>query len=92
MEPLPAGADAGGPPERGGSAEPPRARQSRAVKILIPLAVILIAALIQIATSLPSGTESAQPYSADTCTQLFGNPAEGEMRVACERGLEIRPR
>jgi hypothetical protein len=54
--------------------------------MLLPLAVILIAALIQIVTSLPTGTQSARPYSADTCTQLFGNPAEGDLRVACERG------
>lgn len=59
------------------------------MKTLIPVAVVLIAALIQLFVNLPSGKENASPYSASTCEFLFFGPAHGDFRFRCERGLPL---
>ena len=59
------------------------------LKTLIPVALILVVALIQLFANLPSGSESASPYSASTCEFLFFGPSHGEFRFACERGQQL---
>ena len=83
-----------GPPERGVSPPPqgPSESQGRkgvGLKTLIPVAVILVAALVQLFANLPSGKETASPYSASTCEFLFFGPSHGEFRFACERGQQL---
>jgi hypothetical protein len=59
------------------------------LKTLIPVAVILLAALIQLAVNWPSGKEGGSPYPATTCEFLFFGPSHGAFRVACESGQRL---
>jgi hypothetical protein len=59
------------------------------LKTLLPLAAILIAALIQIFVNLPSSKEGGSPYSASTCEFLFFGSVHGDFRFACERGQQL---
>ena len=60
------------------------------LKTLLPIAAIVIAALIQILVNLPSSNEGGSPYSASTCEFLFFGP-HGDLRVACEHGKPPLP-
>ena len=59
------------------------------MKTLIPVALILVAALVQLVVNLPSGKEKASAYGASTCEFLFFGPTHGAFRVACERGQPL---
>jgi hypothetical protein len=78
------GAPEGAPADPPGTAAP-RARRRSGLKTIIPVAAILLAALVQIMINLPGGAESSTPYSAETCEFLFPGP-HGEFRIACQKG------
>jgi len=59
------------------------------LKTLLPLAAILVAALIQIFVNLPSGKQGGSPYSASTCEFLFFGASQGDFRFKCERGQNL---
>jgi hypothetical protein len=83
-----AGPPAGEPAASQPAAQEPSARRGGGLRTLIPVALILLAALIQIMVNLPGGTESSTPYSAETCEFLFPGP-HGEFRIACQKGAAL---
>jgi hypothetical protein len=86
-EALPPGGGTGpeaAPADPPGASEAPT-RERRGLKMLIPVALIVLAALVQIMVNLPGGAQSSTPYSAETCEFLFPGP-HGEFRIACQKG------
>jgi hypothetical protein len=84
------GTPQGAPADTPGASGPSARRTSR-LKTILPVAAILLAALVQIMINLPGGAESSTPYSAETCEFLFPGP-HGEFRIACQKGQPLPTR
>lgn len=81
----------------------PPASSNRLVRMLdgwLLIGLVLVASLVQLFTSLPSGGhQNAQPYSAARCAQIFPRPHNpydyalardmARFRSACVRGAKL---